>query len=316
MINEVRFKKFNRAYELQERQYLKRQNNHFSVGQIFKSTRNFFEYQFLPHYAAAPPFWRLMLRQFNPNRPLPDFAVVGPIKSGSSDLVTHLLLHPCVLPPLAKEIFSPEPETWRPYYPTTKERQKVEQKEGQALSGFLAPFMHWIHLQERYHEIRPDAKIIILLREPVERAFSHWKWEVLLGGTMVKHMPYYQDFGLFVKMALSLFPDTHMDSLCGFPFLESGIYYKSVQRWIDLFGRNQVLALDMNSYFRDRTQTLNQIQDFLAIPRADISGDNTPINQNPLKKKKMEEKTREDLINFYQPFNEKLYSVINARFGW
>lgn len=316
LVNEQILKKYTRAYQLEEQHYLQRQNEHLSLKQLTRSIVNFFEYQFLPHYAAAPPFWRLILRKFNRNRTLPDFAIVGPIKSGSSDLVAHLLLHPCIIPPLAKEIFSPEPETWRPYYPTVKERRKIERKHGKALSGFLAPFMHWVHLIDRFQETCPKAKIVILLRDPVERAYSHWKWDVLIGGRLIQHVSYYKDFALFVKTALELFPEVQMDSISGFPFLGSGIYYKSIQCWFNSFGRERVMVLDMAEYFRERAVVLNKIQDFLDLPGFNIADTGEPINRNPLKKKPMDEKTRKDLENFYRPYNDKLYSLIEKQFGW
>lgn len=49
------------------------------------------EYQFLPHYFGGPPSWRKFLRKFNGKRTLPDFCVIGPIKSGTSDLVVNIL---------------------------------------------------------------------------------------------------------------------------------------------------------------------------------------------------------------------------------
>ncbi|MCK9396384.1 MAG: hypothetical protein M0Q44_12435 [Methylobacter sp.] len=61
------------------------------------------EYQFLPHYAGSPPSWRTFLRKFNGKRTLPDFCVIGPIKSGTSDLAVNIMLHPNIMTPLAKE---------------------------------------------------------------------------------------------------------------------------------------------------------------------------------------------------------------------
>ncbi|MBN1481545.1 hypothetical protein EH223_04205 [candidate division KSB1 bacterium] len=313
---EKQLKKYTRAYDIIMERYAQRHIQHMGLGFAIKRIRTLIEYQFLSHYAAAPPAWRLMLRSLKRDRPLPDFAIVGPIKSGSSDLVSHLLLHPNIIPPLAKEIFSPEPETWRPFFPTLQERRKREQHVSPALSGFLAPFMHWLRLMERFHDTCPEAKIIILLRNPVERAYSHWKWDVLLGGKMLESVGYYRDFDAFVDMALALYPEMEMDTVCGFPFLQSGIYYKSVQRWQTKFGREQVLVLDAADYFCNRTSTLERIQDFLDIPRAPIAGNAPPVNINPLKRNPMSADTRQRLEAFYRPYNEKLYALLGIDYGW
>src|SRR5690349_12384942 len=57
------------------------------------------KYQFLPHYFSSVPKWRLLLRSLGGQRTLPDFACVGSIKCGTSDLATYLFQHPCILPP-------------------------------------------------------------------------------------------------------------------------------------------------------------------------------------------------------------------------
>jgi len=314
-VNEKKLAQYSRAYQLIERHYLQRQKTPFSLKQTAQAISDLLEYQFLPHYAAAPPFWRVWLRSFKP-RTLPDFAVVGPIKSGSSDLVTHLLLHPCIIPPLAKEIYSMEPELWRPYYPTMNERKRVEALHGKAISGYLGPFMHSTQFIERYGVACPSAKIIILLRDPVERAYSHWKWELLLGGTLAQNLSFYKDFATCVNTAIELFPENEIDSFCGFPILESGIYFKSIMQWMKAFGPEQVMVLDMASYYRSRAEILDQIQTFLEIPKAEIAGTGRPLNRNPLQKEGMDESSRRALKEFYQPYNEKLYALIGARYGW
>ena len=84
--------------------------------------------------------------------------------------------HPCIIPPLAKEISLGDPREWMPYYPTVKEKEKVEKEHGKALCGYFSPTMHTLALMDAYRRARPDAKIILMLRNPVARAYSHYKW--------------------------------------------------------------------------------------------------------------------------------------------
>src|SRR5207249_2118918 len=131
--------------------------------------------------SAAVPKWRLWARKFGGPRMLPDFACIGPIKSGTSDLCSYLLQHPCILPPLAKEIMSAVPNAWRRYYPTLREKEQVEKQHGKALSGYFNPIPHSLRLIDEYHAARPDAKVILLLRNPIDRAYSHYKAELFHG---------------------------------------------------------------------------------------------------------------------------------------
>lgn len=275
------------------------------------------EYQFLPHYFGSVPRWRLRLRRVSSRRRvLPDFAVVGPIKGGSSDLVSHLMLHPNILPPLAKEPPSPDPDQWRPYYPTKSEVVRKERKVGRVRSGYLAPFMHQIQLINNLRSAVRDAKIVMTLRDPVARAFSHWKWEVFLAGRGGRSLPYFQSFANYVAMALDLFPDFPMDTRCGFPLLQTGIYHKAAELWIDRFGRENVLVLNIEDYFQDRGSQLRKIFRFLDLPDFSIPGSAEKINENPLAFDPPDDPTQRALERFYRPRNRKLFDLIGQDFGW
>lgn len=273
------------------------------------------EYQFLPYYFSDVPSWRLGLRRLGGKRVLPDFAMIGPVKSASSDLVTHMLLHPNVLAPLAKEILSPDPESWRPYYPTVREMDAVRQLHGKAITGFLAPYMHWMRLAHNFKTTCPDAKIIITLRDPAKRAYSHWKWELFLGGRNIEKLAYFMNFSDYVRSSLENFP-LPADTVCGLPMLHSGIYANAVAMWVKLFGQANVLVLDVNDYFRDRQETLGQICDFLQIPHAHILENEGRINENPLELPPPTEEASDSLARFYEPFNDQLFEIIKKRFDW
>ena len=278
------------------------------------------EYQFLPYYFGGVPRWRLWLRRwFSGRRALPDFVVIGPIKSGSSDLTLHLLAHPNIIAPLAKEIFSPEPEDWRPYYPTEREMQRANRR-GTVRCGFLGPFLNclfWLRLLDNFHRVRPDAKVIITLRDPVERAYSHWKWEVLFGGKAAATIPHFRTFANYVALALELFPHTMMDTyLDEVPFLQSGIYHKAVETWISRFGEANVLVVNIDKYFAGRQEVLQRVQSFLELPLTDLPEYRGKVNENPLKLAPPDEASRKLLASFYRPYNEKLYDLLGQDFGW
>ncbi len=145
---------------------------------------------FLPHYFGRPPRWRLWLRRFGGPRTLPDFACVGPIKSGTSGLSSYLTLHPSILPPLTKEILTTNTQKWLPHYPTVPEKARVRESTGAALCGYFAPWLHNLELMDHSRAVQPGGKIILLLRNPVDRAFSHYKWDLFVGGKRQKKEPY------------------------------------------------------------------------------------------------------------------------------
>lgn len=277
----------------------------------------YFEYQFLPHYFGGAPKWRQTWRFLTQkSRVLPDFALTGPIKSCSSALTLSLNSHRCVIPPLAKEftMCGANTDLWRIYYPTQKEVNAHAAREGMALCGFFEPFMNWYRLIYKYHEKRPDAKIVLLLRDPVTRAYSHWKWDILLGGPTIKKLPYYQTFDEYVSLAIKLFPESPMDGVCGAPMLQTGIYIKAVQTWMEIFGPDQVMVLTSEDYMQSPQKALMEIQTFLGLPVEPLP--ESRLNENPLELPRPNQETLELLSEFYRPYNESLYSLIGQRFEW
>jgi hypothetical protein len=178
----VNWKRVAESYDIIEqgrrRQHQERRTLSDRVGDRLQLLR----FQFLPHYFSRAPKWRLWLRSLRGPRIMPDFACIGAVKSGTSDLSTYLFQHPSILAPLSKEIMTAHTKAWLPHYPTVKEKQRVLDATGHARSGYFAPWMHQVPLMDAYKAAVPDARIILLLRDPVERAFSHYKWDLFLGG--------------------------------------------------------------------------------------------------------------------------------------
>ncbi len=308
-----------RSYELPS-EYHEYMSGHKPISFLPKMYRLFLmyiEYQFFPHYFGDPPKWRMFLRRFAGKRTLPDFFVVGPMKSGSSDLAVSLMLHPAIIPPLAKEFFLPNPTTWKIYYPTKRAKNRIKRIHGNALSPYLAPFLHWMEMTYRVSQVIPDAKIILTLRDPVQRFYSHWKWEYFWAG---KHsastLPFLGSFNAFVDCALEMFPHYPMYTACGFQALQASIYWKAVKFWIDCFGRESVLVLDMGQYFQDRNRLLRKIQEFVEIPFYEIPATDVKTNENPLRLPPPDEESISKLKTFFRPHNEKLWEVIEKDFGW
>ena len=104
---------------------------------------------------------------------LPDFFILGAAKAGTTSLFELLKLHPDVFMSSPKEpfFFEYEYEKGLGFYSRTYFRGWNGQKRiGEArVSHLLLPFV-----PGRIRASRPEARLIAILRDPVERAFSHW----------------------------------------------------------------------------------------------------------------------------------------------
>lgn len=272
-------------------------------------------YQFLPHYFVQPPKWRISLRSLRGPRTLPDFACISTIKAGSTDLAAYLLQHPAIIPPLSKEVSDVFVDAWPAYYPTVREKELLHARLGNALTGTFTPALHSVAYLDSLAEACPQAKIVILLRDPVSRAYSHYKWAVFMAGKRVQRYAQYQSFAAFVDTALDLFPEVAFPAGAMFPFLHSGIYAKPVRRWIERFGRDRTRVVRAEDFFRSPQETVGGIHEFLGLPRIEpvMRG---IVLENPLRLPPADEETNERLRAFYWPWNHQLYEILGEDLGW
>lgn len=269
--------------------------------------------QFLSHYFFGAPAWRMVLRRLDGERVPPDFAVVGAIKSGTSDLSVNLLMHPNVVPPLAKEYGVLEKQYW----PSARARKRHVERFGVALVPLIHPILHALDCAYVLAQMRPRRRIVIALREPVSRLYSHWKWEVLQSHPRrVSELPFLSTFSGYANHALERFPDAPMHTQCGAYGLAQSIYWKSVRYWIEWCGAENVLVLDAGEYFRDRDGVMRRIQEFVGLPYVPLPAGAKPVNENPLHLPRPDEESVAKLREFFRPYNERLWNVIGQRFAW
>jgi len=275
------------------------------------------EHQFLPHYFSGPPNWRLFLRQWRGPRVLPDFCIIGPPKSGTSDLAVSLMQHPNVTTPLSKEFWSPDPQTWRIYYPTQRSVSERSKRLGPTLSPYFVPCLHHIDIVHGLAHMRPKPRIVLMLRNPTDRVFSQWKWDVFLSGSRyAATLPILQTFAAYVDRALESYPEYPMYTACGFPALQTSIYWKAVGYWLDSFAPHEICVMDAGDYFRDRAACLREIQQFVGLPYVQPRPITGKVNENPIKLPPPDEASLSKLRAFFQPHNEHLWAIIGKQFNW
>ena len=293
-------------------------------GRFDRSLRKYVEfalklvrYQFLSHYFGAVPAWRMQLRKLGRQRTLPDFCVIGAIKSGTSDLAINLMLHPNVLVPFSKEFDDADPQDWRNYYPTAGAKQRHADRTGVALAPYLSPFLHRADVAHNLVRVRPDCKVVLVLRDPVKRFYSHWKWEVLFAGRQgAERHPFLKTFPAFVDEALKTFGNAPMHSPCGFDPIKTSLYPRAVAGWIAAFGRDKVLVMDAADYYKDRDGCLDRIYRFVGLPAFDNPLRADPVLENPLELPPADQASMARLSEFFRPHNEQLWEVIGERFDW
>jgi Sulfotransferase domain len=122
-------------------------------------------------------------------RSLPGFLIIGAQKAGTTALYAYLRWHPAVLGPSWKEVsffdrhYSRGEAWYRGQFPNALRLQLVERRSGaRPIVGEASPsYLFHPLAPERVAALLPGARLVALVRNPVERAFSHYQHEVALG---------------------------------------------------------------------------------------------------------------------------------------
>jgi hypothetical protein len=192
---------------------------------------------------------------------LVDFIVIGAQKAGTTALFDYMAEMPGLSLARTKEVhfFDDEALDWdRPDY--TPYHAQFDW-DGPGLRGEATPiYIYWPNALERIRRYNPKVRLVLLLRDPVQRAWSHWRMET---GRGVETHP----FSWCIREGRGrLFDSEPWGHHREFSYVERGFYGEQVSRLLDLFPRDQVLIQDAEALRRDPNPVLQEIAAFLGSP--------------------------------------------------
>jgi hypothetical protein len=194
--------------------------------------------------------------------PLVRFLVGGVQKGGTTALFDYLAEIPGLeLPSIKEAHFFDDDERvdWtRPDY-EPYHRLFVDPAR---LWGEATPiYLYWPNALERIHAYNPQMKLIFIFRDPVERAWSHWKMEYARGKET-------EPFAWCIREGRARMADAQ--PYAGFhrifSYVERGFYGRQLRRAFSLFPRDQLLLLGSNELRRDPMAVIARICAFLQVP--------------------------------------------------
>jgi sulfotransferase family protein len=261
-------------------------------------------------------------------RPLPDFLIIGTKRGGTTSLWRYLIQHPLV-PRLfpawntkTSHYFEENHhrgEAWyRSHFPTVRQRAALERRHGAPPRAGEAAPLYMFHplAADRVAHLMPRARIIVLLRDPVERAWSHWKER---RGEGVEPLSFSDALAAEEERIAGerarMIVDPHYFSTAfdWYAYRERGRYLDHLYPWLDRFDRSQFLFLPSESLYADPAATYAQVLSFLALPPHDLpryQAHNTRPSQA------MNPAVRAELRAFYAPHNAALAAQLGMRFPW
>ena len=205
-----------------------------------------------------------------------DFFIVGAPKSGTSSLYHYLSEHPQVEMSSQKEpnYFSDKAiHNQGMYYGKNrvntleKYESLFEQKESVVYGECSVSYLFYDNVAEDIKKYNPNAKIIIMLRNPIERAFSHYLMDYRLG--------LISDSFENIIAKKSKHKNTHLFYQ---QYIEVSKYAKQIQRYLDFFEKENILFIDYDDFKKNGSEIVFQVYDFLNISTEFGANINTKYN--------------------------------------
>ena len=253
-----------------------------------------------------------------PLRGLPSALIIGAQRSGSTSLFNYLVRHPDVLPPFGKEIhyfdlhYARGARWYRGRFPY---RYRLR---GGALTLDASPY-YLMHPQApvRAARLLSDAKLIALLRNPVDRAFSHYQHEVRDGretlsfGEAIEREP---ERLAGEEERLCADPGYYSFNHHRYSYTRRGRYVEQLRRWVEHFPRSRLMVLQSEWLFRDPAAAIGAVQEFLGLrPHRDEAYE--PFYQGKYDRE-MSPELRRKLVAYFDPYNRDLYQWLGEEFDW
>ena len=213
-----------------------------------------------------------------------DFFIVGAPKAGTTSLYHYLSEHPQVEMSSQKEpdYFSDKAIHQQGMYygknrvnTLDKYESLFVQKEGVVYGEGSVSYLFYDNVAEDIKKYNPNAKIIIMLRNPIERAFSHYLMDYRLGlvsdsfENIITKKSKHKNAHLFYQQ-----------------YIEVSKYANQIQRYLDFFEKENILFIDYEDFKNNVSKTVDQVYDFLNISTEFAADINTKYNTFTMPKNK------------------------------
>lgn len=255
-------------------------------------------------------------------RALPDVIVLGAQKAGTTSLYNYLAQHPKLHKSFAKEVHyfdggrNPAVDTFQLGEPWYRAHFPLRSKLGPGEMAFEAsPLYLFTPLAPpRIRDLVPHAKLIALLRDPAERAVSHYFHEQRKGKDT---LPIREAFAAEEERLAPILAaeDYKNDRFATWSYQRRGQYAEQLKRYFALFPREQVLVLNSDAMFTAPDATLRRVFEFIGIdasftvpnlkPR-NVAGNRTDVDPA----------VYEALREHFEPHNRELYDLLGEDYGW
>jgi hypothetical protein len=245
---------------------------------------------------------------------VPGFLILGTMKGGTTSLYASMGSGPKVISALTKEVHYFDcnyAKGWTWYLAHFPIRTSDDTVTGEATPDYL----FFPEVAQRVAEVLPKCKLIVMLRNPIDRAYSHYQHEVARGYESLSFESAIQRECMVGADGVLLKPkdlrERGVYAFSHFSYLSRGLYAEQLKLWMQKIPRKQFLILKSESFFKQPDKALSEVLEFLGLPstgnyeiRKYNEGHYPPLGND----------MRSRLRLFYAPYNEQLSQLVNMDF--
>lgn len=197
------------------------------------------------------------------------FIIIGSTRCGTTSLYNYLGSHPDIALARGKGRREVHFFDYKHHYEQGIDWYRSQFKSGQ-VTGETSPTMlqHWL-APERLRRYMPDCRLIVLLRNPIDRAYSNYHLAKRKGRATrsFERMTHEENQHLAWELETPRFWQDHFylseHHLCG--FLERGMYAKHLNHWFESFPREQFLIIKSEAFFTRPDVVVRTAWDWLEV---------------------------------------------------
>ncbi|MBA2681853.1 MAG: sulfotransferase domain-containing protein [Ktedonobacteraceae bacterium] len=260
---------------------------------------------------------------------MPDFIIIGTQRGGTTSLYNYLSEHPSVSPASMKEVhfFENNFEKGLPWYraqfPLTFQKHFAKTIRRQDfVTGEASPYyLFHPHVPKRAAAMVPHVKLIVLLRNPVDRAYSQYFHGIEMG---YEHLSFeealaqeetrtHEEEGHILTNE-QYYSHNHQY----YTYRARGLYVDQLQRWMDFFPREQFLIIKSEDFYANPDAVFSQTLAFLNLSQPSKQGKKAYklYNNSKYLQTGLDPHLRKQLVTYYEPHNARLYKFLGRNFDW
>jgi Sulfotransferase domain len=272
---------------------------------------------------AAKTVWGGYAHLTRRGRVLPDFLIIGTQRGGTTSLYKYLVRHPSLAHALTKELrffdlhYDRGIDWYRSRFPSRRHREQARRRGTNLVVGEASPdYMFHPHVPSRVAGLLPDVKLIVLLRNPVDRAYSHYWHQAKRGHEALSFEEAIDREEERLAGELDrVLADEHYVSYerHHHSYMTRGLYADQLAGWFKHFTLDQFLIERSEDFFADPARTFARVLDFLCLPSFEVADFEV---FNAFAEGEMDASVRARLVEHFRPHNARLHGLLDRDFEW